>query len=68
MFVHVTRDPRESFERMLSRFKKLLQRSHKLNDYREKQHFVKDKTKTRVRAEAIKREEYREKRRKEKFY
>jgi len=53
---------------MLSRFKKLLQRSHKLNDYREKQHFVKDKTKTRVRAEAIKREEYREKRRKEKFY
>lgn len=68
MLVHVTRDPRESFERMLSRFKKLLQRSHKLNTYREKMHFVKDKTKQRIRTEAIKREEYRSKRRKEKFY
>lgn len=68
MFVHVTRDPRESFERMLSRFKKLLQRSHKLVLHRDKANFRRDKTKKRVRAEAIKREEYRAKRRKERFY
>lgn len=68
MFVHVVRDPRESFERMLSRFKKLLQRSHKLVLYREKSNHRKKKTKKRIRAEAIKREEYRAKRRKERFY
>ena len=68
MLVHVTRDPRESFERMLSRFKKLLQRSHKLQQAREKMHFKRSKTKTRVRDEAIKREEYRQIRRKQKVY
>lgn len=68
MFVHVTRDPRESFERMLSRFKKLLQRSHKLQLHREKKHFRKKKTRQRVRDEAIMRDFYRDKRRKAKFY
>jgi hypothetical protein len=53
---------------MLSRFKKLLQRSHKLQQAREKMHFKRSKTKTRVRDEAIKREEYRQIRRKQKFY
>jgi ribosomal protein S21 len=68
MFVHVKRDPRESFERMLSRFKKLLQRSHKLQLHREKNNFRKDKTKKRIREEAIMRDYYRAKRRKAKFY
>lgn len=68
MFVHVKRDPKESFERMLSRFKKLLQRSHKLQLFRDKQNFRKDKTKKRVREEAIMRDYYRDKRKKAKFY
>ncbi len=68
MLVKVYRDPKESFERMLSRFKKLLQRSHKLVVAREKKHFKRAKTKMRIRQEAIMRDYYRGKRRAERFY
>lgn len=57
--VKVKRDPKESFERMLSRFKKLLQRSHKIQHAKEQKNFRKDPTKAYTRQAAIMREHYR---------
>jgi ribosomal protein S21 len=67
-YVHVKRDPKESFERMLSRFKKLLQRSHKLQEAKAKMTFSKKPTKRYVRQAAIMREYYRAEKAKRLFY
>lgn len=67
-YIHVNRDPKESFERMLSRFKKLLQRSHKIQEAKEKSTFKKKPTKRYIRQAAIMREYYRAERAKKMFY
>jgi ribosomal protein S21 len=67
-YVHVKRDPKESFERMLSRFKKLLQRSHKLNTAKDQTKFTKKPTKRYIRQAAIMREYYRAEKAKRMFY
>ena len=66
--VHVKRDPKESFERMLSRFKKLLQRSHKIQDAKEKQFHKKKPTKRYQRQYAIVSDKYRKARAKKRLY
>lgn len=68
MQIHVTRDSKESFERMLSRFKKLLQRTHKLNIARDQENFAKKPTKRHQRQSAIMREHYRKERQRKQFY
>ncbi len=68
MKVYVARDAKESFERMLARFKKLLQRSHKIVDSKESSRFHKKPSKRLQRRAAIAREGYRSKREKQKFY
>ena len=68
MFVHVKRDPKESFERMLSRFKKLLQRSHKVVIAKEQSRHTKKPTKRYLRQAAMMREYYRAEKRKRQFY
>jgi ribosomal protein S21 len=67
-YIHVYRDPKESFERMLSRFKKLLQRSHKIQEAKEKMRFKKAPTKRYIRQAAIMREYYRGEKAKKMFY
>jgi len=67
-YVHVKRDPKESFERMLSRFKKLLQRSHKLQEAKDRKRFQKDPSARQIRSAAIMREYYREQKKKRQFY
>tara|TARA_B100001964_G_C13666762_1_gene351488 strand:- start:153 stop:347 length:195 start_codon:yes stop_codon:yes gene_type:complete len=64
----VARDPKESFERMLSRFKKLLQRSHKIQIAKEQSRFRKKPTKRYTRQAAIMREYYRAEKKKRQFY
>lgn len=66
--VHVKRDPKESFERMLSRFKKLLQRSHKIQEAKENEFHQKAPTKRYQRQAAIMREHYRAKKAKRQLY
>jgi ribosomal protein S21 len=66
--IYVNRDPKESFERMLSRFKKLLQRTHKIQEAKEKSRFKKAPTKRYIRQAAIKREFYRAEKAKRLFY
>ncbi|MBT6143454.1 hypothetical protein HOH51_02990 [bacterium] len=68
MLIHVARDPKESFERMLSRFKKLLQRSHKIQIAKEQSRFRKKPTKRYTRQAAIMREYYRAEKKKRQFY
>jgi ribosomal protein S21 len=66
--IYVKRDPKESFERMLSRFKKLLQKTHKINEVKAKSRFSKKPTKREERRSAIMREHYRNERRRKQFY
>lgn len=66
--VNVKRDPKESFERMLSRFKKLLQRSHKLQEAKENEFFKKSPTRRYIRQAAIMREHYRSQKAKKQLY
>lgn len=68
MYIRVARDPKESFERMLSRFKKLIQNSHKLVDAKEKSRFSRKKTKRQIREAALMREHYRRERARKQFY
>ncbi len=68
MLIHVKRDSKESFERMLSRFKKLLQRSHKIQIAKEQSRFHKKPTKRYTRQAAIMREYYRAEKKKRQFY
>lgn len=66
--VHVKRDPKESFERMLSRFKKLLQRSHKIQEAKDSQYHQKADSKRYQRQAAIMREYYRARKAKRQLY
>jgi len=68
MKVKVLRDPKESFERMLARFKKLLQRSHKIVDAKFNSRHHRKPSKRLQRNAAIAREGYRSKREQQKFY
>jgi ribosomal protein S21 len=68
MYIRVARDPQESFERMLSRFKKMIQNSHKLVDAKAKSRFEKKKTRRQVREAALMREYYRRERARKQFY
>jgi len=68
MFVRVKRDSSESFERMLSRFKKLIQNSHKIVHLKAKARFNKKLTRRQVREAALMREYYRKERARKQFY
>ena len=68
MKVHVVRDSKESFERMLARFKKLLQRSHKIVDAKQTSRFHKKPSKRLQRNAALARSRYRNIREQQKFY
>ncbi len=68
MKVSVRRGEKESNERLIARFNKKVQGSRKLLEIRAKRYFVPTKTKKEERAAAIKREHYRTKREKSKFY
>lgn len=68
MKVVVTKKPKESDERLMARFNKAVQKSKKVHKIRDAKFHKKQTTKRQVRAGAIKREEYRAKREKNKFY
>lgn len=68
MKVVVIKDSKESNERVISRFNKVVQGSRKLNKVREEKFYVHKPTKRLVRAKAVKREGYREQRAKTRFH
>jgi hypothetical protein len=68
MTVKVSKSSKESFERFMSRFDGMVQRARIVRLLRERKHRKKDPTKRQVRQAALKREEYRAKREKMKFY
>jgi hypothetical protein len=68
MKVKVTKKPKESDERLMARFNKAVQKSKKIPKIRETRYHTKKTKKRYVREGAIKREEYRAKREKQKFY
>lgn len=68
MKVAVVKKNKESNERMVARFTKLVNASRKLLVIREGRYFKKDKTKGKVRASAIAREKYRAVRNKQRFH
>ncbi len=68
MRVHVTKSKKESDERLIARFNKAVQKSKKIQKIREERYHKKDSKKRYVREAAIKREGYRAKREKQKFY
>lgn len=64
MKVIVIRNPKESTDRVIARFNKKVQNSRKLLQVKENKHHSKKPTKRYVRAAAVKREFYRNKREK----
>jgi len=68
MRVKVYKKKKESDERLIARFNKAVQKSKKIQKIRETRYHKKDTKKRYVREGAIKREEYRAKREKQKFY
>ncbi len=68
MTVKVVKSTKESFERFMSRFDGMVQRARIVRLLRERRHCKKDPTKRQIRQAALKREEYRAKREKMKFY
>jgi|SaaInlStandDraft_4_1057021.scaffolds.fasta_scaffold66385_2 hypothetical protein len=68
MRVAVSKKPKESDERLMARFNKAVQKSKKVYRIRDAKFHKKKSTKRLVRQGAIKRDEYREKREKQKFY
>lgn len=66
--ISVFKHPKESFERFLSRFDNGVQRARIVRLLRERRFREKPPTKRLIRAAALKREEYRAKREKLKFY
>lgn len=68
MSVSVIKNAKESFERFMSRFEGSVQRCRIVRLRRERRYHVKDLTRRQVRKSALKREEYRAKREKMKFY
>lgn len=65
--IYAIKKSNESNERLLSRFKKVVQRS-RVMDLKRQRYYEDKPTKTKVRAKAIKRETYRKQREKTKFY
>lgn len=68
MRVKVIKKQKESDERLMERFNKAIQKSKKIPKIREARYNVKKPKKRYVRSAAIKREEYRSQREKQKFY
>jgi len=65
--IYAIKKQNESNERLMSRFKKVVQRS-RVMELKRNRHFKKDATKGQARQSAIKREFYRKKRERAKFY
>ena len=65
--IYAVKKANESNERLMSRFKKLVQRG-RMMELKRNRYFADKPTKTKVRAAAIKREMYRKKRERAKFY
>ena len=65
--IYAIKKQNESNERLMSRFKKIVQRS-RVMDVKRNRYFKKKATKTKVRDAAVKRSFYRTKREKAKFY
>ena len=68
MKIVVWKNDKESNERAITRFTKKVQACKKILDIKNSRYRVKPKTKSKVRMAAIKREEYRAKREKSRFY
>ncbi|MBI2634106.1 hypothetical protein HYW82_00345 [Candidatus Peregrinibacteria bacterium] len=68
MKVRVVKDEKESNERLVSRFNKVVQASRKLVKIRDEQYYVHKPKKRKIRTSAIKRAEYRAAKEKSKFY
>jgi ribosomal protein S21 len=66
--ITVWKNSKESFERFMSRFDQGVQRSRLVRVLREKRYRKKDLTKRQRRERALKRDEYRAKREKMKYY
>lgn len=68
MKVTVWKNDKESNERVITRFTKMVQKSRKVMDIRRSRYHSKSLTKGQVRAGAIMRDFYRKKREKSRFY
>lgn len=66
--ISVTRKPKESSERLVQRFQKKAQASRIVIEVKERQYFKKKPRKRHIRAAAVMREYYRERREKEKYH
>lgn len=66
--ISVQRQPKESSEKLIQRFQKKAQAGRIVVEAKALQRFHKPKKKTKIRMAAMKREEYRAKREREKFY
>lgn len=66
--IRLSRNPKESVERLVSRFNKRVQKSRIILISKEKKHHQKKLTKRKVRKAAIMREFYRAERQRKKFY
>lgn len=68
MGVRVTKNPKESVDRLISRFNKKVQGSRVLTEVKKRRYHKKSETKRLSRQAAIKRDYYREKRKKMQYY
>lgn len=68
MAIVVSKNQKESLDRMISRFNKKVQASRKLLEVRSKRYHEKSKTKRLVRKSAVMREHYRAKKNKMQYY
>lgn len=66
--IYAVKKPNESNERLLSRFKKLVQRSRIIMDAKKEQYHTRQPNKKFVRQAAIMRDNHRKRRSKEQFY
>ncbi|MEK7529254.1 MAG: 30S ribosomal protein S21 [Patescibacteria group bacterium] len=65
--IHVTKKQGESNDKMVARFQKLVKGSRIINETKDKRYFTKPLKKLKLRIRALKREEFRAKREKERF-
>ena len=66
--IYAIKKANESNERLISRFKKVVQRSRVLMDAKQHRYFEQKPRKRHIRNAAVKRDHYRNKRTKEQFY
>jgi ribosomal protein S21 len=66
--IRVWKNSKESFERFLSRFDQQVQRARLVRVLRKRRYLQKDPSRSKRRAAALKREEYRAERERRKFY